>query len=192
MLGGFVLSIREASSSNHALKSQKAKRERVFNSSKASIVAYPLYRASGSEERSLNENYRLGWYEKLPKDSGAGSQQHSKQSPTSNSGRSGTPAELGGWVGFQIGSTGQPLEERKNSRKVSSGTRIEFVTEGLLRNKLETQPDSTCYDCIIVDEAHERGNDTDLLMERLRKMLQKENCKLKVVVMSASIDEKQF
>ncbi|XP_063711662.1 ATP-dependent RNA helicase DHX29-like [Symsagittifera roscoffensis] len=173
-------------------KLEESQPERVFNSSKASIVAYPLYASSGSEERSLNENDRLGWYENLPKDSRAGSQKNIKQEPSLDSRHSGTPAEIGGWVGFQIGSTGKSFEERKNSKKISSGTRIEFVTEGLLLNKLKTQQDSTCYDCIIVDEAHERGKDTDFLMALLRKMLQKEDCKLKVVVMSASIDEEQF
>ena len=165
----------------------------LLKSKKAAVVAYPLYASSGSKKRALDVHDRLGWHEELPPE-------HSKaKSYGINSLHkklveelAGTPGEVGGWVGFQIGSRGQSFEERKDSKKISVGTRIEFVTEGLLLQKLKSQKDSIAYDCVIVDEAHERGKDTDFLMALLRKIVIDAKCNLKVVVMSASINKRQF
>ena len=186
----------EYSGSIDSVKMSKENQEEptpvVHSSDKAEIVAYPLYASSGSEKRALDENDRLGWYEQLPSNYSKIKTEPSKNSQTLAERLSGTPGEFGGWVGFQIGSRGQTAEQRMESKKITTGTRIEFVTEGLLLQKLKNQQELANYDCVIVDEAHERSKDTDLLMALLRKQLQKENCKVKVVVMSASINQQQF
>ncbi|XP_075254007.1 uncharacterized protein LOC142345675 [Convolutriloba macropyga] len=187
------VSLEYSGSIDSTKKTEDKSKPAVLNSNKAEVVAYPLYASSGSETRALDENDRLGWYKQLPSHLSK-HKTHSPKNPDENSMAQleGTLGEVGGWVGFQIGSRGQTLEQRKDSKKISSGTRIEFVTEGLLLQKLKNQQESTSYDCVIVDEAHERGKDTDFLMALLKKMLQNENCKLKVVVMSASINQQQF
>uniref|UniRef100_A0A7S4HZE7 RNA-directed RNA polymerase n=1 Tax=Odontella aurita TaxID=265563 RepID=A0A7S4HZE7_9STRA len=99
--------------------------------------------------------------------------------------------KIGGLVGFRVGVRGNNVEE---ARKVSAKTQIEFVTEGWLLYHLIKSPCSISnYDCIIVDEAHERNKETDLLLALLRRRLQEAGAPLlKVVVMSASIDPKKF
>ena len=61
---------------------------------------------------------------------------------------------LGDMVGFRVGKRGNIWD----SQKVGKNTRIEFVTEGLLLHQLTKSADKIKnYDCIIIDEAHERN-----------------------------------
>lgn len=100
-------------------------------------------------------------------------------------------SDIGDLVGFRVGRRNSSIEE---SQKVSINTRVEFVTEGWLLHSLMKSPKLLAnYDCIIVDEAHERNLETDLLLCLLKRFLiQNENKKVKVVVMSATIDPKLF
>jgi len=96
---------------------------------------------------------------------------------------------LGDMVGFRVGKRGNVCD----SQKVSKNTRIEFVTEGLLLHQLTKSAENIKnYDCIIIDEAHERNKETDLLLARLRRFLNESQYTMKVVVMSATIDPTQF
>ena len=100
--------------------------------------------------------------------------------------------DIGNMVGFRVGKRdGGTIQE---SQKVSKNTRIEFVTEGwLLYSLTRTQKLLRNYDCIVIDEAHERNLETDLLLCLLKRYLSEEKeHKLKVVVMSATIDPKIF
>ncbi|CAD7939848.1 unnamed protein product, partial [Amoebophrya sp. A120] len=100
--------------------------------------------------------------------------------------------EVGKLVGFRVGNRGS--EKTASSKQISRETVIEFATEGLLLHQLSRSPDSIAnYDCIIIDEAHERNKETDLLLTICRNHLRKSDRKpLKVVVMSASIDPSRF
>ena len=100
-------------------------------------------------------------------------------------------SDIGDLVGYRVGRRGSSTEE---SQKVSRNTRIEFVTEGwLIYSLMKSQNLLQNYDCIIVDEAHERNLETDLLLCLLKRYsIQNENKKIKVVVMSATIDPKLF
>ena len=69
--------------------------------------------------------------------------------------------------------------------------RIIYCTTGILLRKLQADPQLKNYTYVILDEAHERDVDTDLLMALLMQSL-KLNPSLKLVVMSATIDVKQF
>ena len=155
------------------------------------LKAYQLYANSDSNYRALDQSDRVGWYETLTEDSNNPSKNPEFENVETGS-ILGAAGEVGGWVGFQIGCKGRDSDERKASKRVSAVTRIEFVTEGLLLQRMKSQRDSTSYDCVIIDEAHERNRETDMLMALLRKMLQNKRCNLKVVVMSASIDQQQF
>ena len=100
--------------------------------------------------------------------------------------------DLGALVGYRIGRKG--CNNSKEYIQISGETRIEFVTEGKLLMMLTKMPSLDDYDCIIIDEAHERGKDTDLLLSRLRSLVHETRRKnnLKVVVMSASINAEKF
>lgn len=75
--------------------------------------------------------------------------------------------------------------------KTSKKTVIKFVTDGVLLREMMTNPDMKGYSCIILDEAHERSLNTDILMG-LCKDLQLKNTHLKLVVMSATLQVELF
>ncbi|KAL4910312.1 hypothetical protein BDW74DRAFT_50725 [Aspergillus multicolor] len=76
---------------------------------------------------------------------------------------------------------------------VAPGTRIKFLTEGMLLQEMLHDPWLTKYSAIVVDEVHERGVNVDLVMGFLRNLVsgKKEGrggVPLKAVVMSATAD----
>lgn len=68
---------------------------------------------------------------------------------------------------------------------------ILFCTTGVLLKKL--QSNSSLYGCshVIIDEAHERSVDTDMLLVLLRRAMKK-NPQLKLIIMSATINADMF
>lgn len=86
--------------------------------------------------------------------------------------------EAGQTVGYQI----------RFEKKISSKTRIEVVTEGILTRRLAEDPTLEGVGCVIFDEFHERSLQSDLafcLTQETRSILRPE---LDIVVMSATID----
>lgn len=72
--------------------------------------------------------------------------------------------------------------------RVSSATRIEVVTEGILTRMLQHDPELSGYGCVIFDEFHERSLQADLglaLCLEVRAALRPD---LRLVVMSATLD----
>jgi pre-mRNA-splicing factor ATP-dependent RNA helicase DHX16 len=64
-------------------------------------------------------------------------------------------------------------------------TKIKFVTDGILFKELSENPSLSHYNCVIIDEFHERTIYTDLLLSILKTILdERENFRL--VIMSAS------
>ena len=74
---------------------------------------------------------------------------------------------------------------------VSQNTIIKYMTDGTLLRELLTDPKMEKYSCIMVDEAHERTVNTDLLCALLKRVL-KERTDLKVVISSATLDIDKF
>lgn len=68
---------------------------------------------------------------------------------------------------------------------------IKLMTDGVLLS--ETHHDSFLnqYDCIIVDEAHERSLNIDFLLGYLKRLMQKRR-DLKIIITSATIDPQRF
>lgn len=85
---------------------------------------------------------------------------------------------VGGLVGYSV----------RLERKVSARTRLEIVTEGLLTNRIMTDPELSDVGLIIFDEFHERSLQCDLafaLAVEVRRALRPD---LRILVMSATLD----
>lgn len=66
-----------------------------------------------------------------------------------------------------------------------------YVTEGVLVNELATDITASNYSVIIIDEAHERNLNTDVLLGCLKKAIA-ERPDLKVVISSATVEATKF
>lgn len=72
--------------------------------------------------------------------------------------------------------------------KVSTNTRVEVITEGILTRMLVSDPTLDGVDTVIFDEFHERSINTDLSLALCRYTQQLLRDDLRIVVMSATID----
>ncbi|KPI37754.1 putative helicase [Cyphellophora attinorum] len=75
--------------------------------------------------------------------------------------------------------------------KTSEATRLTFATTGVLLRMLETSPTLEQLDYLILDEVHERSMEMDLAFIALRQ-LQRLRPSLKIILMSATVNAKQF
>ncbi|GAW16848.1 hypothetical protein ANO14919_062910 [Xylariales sp. No.14919] len=89
--------------------------------------------------------------------------------------------DLGVEVGYSI-----RFEDR-----TSAGTKIKYMTDGMLQREILLDPDLTRYSVIMLDEAHERTIATDVLFALLKKTLKKRS-DLKVIITSATLDAEKF
>lgn len=103
--------------------------------------------------------------------------------------------ELGQEVGFQY--QGSKIEDKDENDEVitkqskSSKTKLLFSTDGSVVQQLKRDPYMKEYDVVIIDEAHERSMNIDLMILLLRETL-KLNPKLKLIVTSATLPEGKF
>lgn len=72
--------------------------------------------------------------------------------------------------------------------KVGPRTRIEVVTDGLFLRMLQDDPALEGVGCVIFDELHERGLETDLSFALVRESQQALREDLRVIAMSATLD----
>ena len=90
---------------------------------------------------------------------------------------------LGDEVGYVI----------RGVNKTSNKTRLTFMTTGILVRMLQGDLDMLNNTTIVIDEVHERSIETDLiiiLLKRVMKMMK--GSSLKIVLMSATVDEDQY
>jgi pre-mRNA-splicing factor ATP-dependent RNA helicase DHX15/PRP43 len=83
---------------------------------------------------------------------------------------------LGEEIGYSI-----RFEDKSNHK-----TKIKFVTDGVLLRECMSDSNLSRYDIVILDEAHERSLQTDILMGLLRQ-IQDKRPSLRLVVMSATL-----
>jgi ATP-dependent helicase HrpB len=72
--------------------------------------------------------------------------------------------------------------------KVGPRTRVEVVTDGLFLRMLQDDPSLENVGCVIFDELHERGLETDLAFALVRESQQALREDLRVIAMSATLD----
>jgi len=93
---------------------------------------------------------------------------------------------LGQEIGYQI----------RHESEASEETRATFMTEGILIEKFKHDPLIMDLDAVMIDEAHERGVNTDLLMalcKRAQKERADKNLKpLKLVIASATLEKEKI
>jgi ATP-dependent helicase HrpB len=88
---------------------------------------------------------------------------------------------LGTRVGFTV----------RGEHTAGADTVVEFVTPGILLRRLLADPDLENVDAVIIDEVHERGLETDLLLGMLREVHELRG-DLTLVAMSATLDAPRF
>lgn len=86
--------------------------------------------------------------------------------------------KVGERVGYQV----------RFDRQVSSKTRIEVVTEGILTRRLQDDPELASIGLIIFDEFHERSLQADLSLAFTLDVIQNLRDDLRLLVMSATLD----
>ncbi len=73
----------------------------------------------------------------------------------------------------------------------SEETLIKYMTDGVLLRESLREPDLDNYSAIIIDEAHERSLQTDVLLGLLRRIVSRRR-DLKLIVTSATMDAEKF
>lgn len=86
--------------------------------------------------------------------------------------------KVGNTIGYRI----------RGEACVSSNTRVEVVTEGILTRLLQSDPALTGIDLVIFDEFHERSLHADLGLALVRDAQSTLREDLKILVMSATLD----
>jgi len=90
-------------------------------------------------------------------------------------------SELGAIAGYKV---------RFNDR-LQPGASIKLMTDGILLAETQTDPLLRAYDTLIIDEAHERSLNIDVLLGYIKQLLPRRP-DLKVIVTSATIDAARF
>src|ERR1700716_3230686 len=93
---------------------------------------------------------------------------------------------MGATLGEQGGETGG--YRVRFDAKVGPRTRIEVVTDGLFLRMLQDDPSLDGIGCVIFDELHERGLETDLSFALVREAQTALRDDLRVIAMSATLD----
>jgi ATP-dependent RNA helicase DHX40 len=98
-----------------------------------------------------------------------------------------TESRLGSLVGYQV----------RFDDCTSRETKIKYLTDGCLLREFLDDPSLSKYSVVILDEAHERSLSTDILFGLIRRLhlAQKssnERRKIKIVIMSATLDSGKF
>lgn len=94
--------------------------------------------------------------------------------------------EVGCVIGDEVGYTIR-FEDLTDENR----TRIKYCTDGILFRECMRDPLLSRYSVIMVDEAHERGAYTDMLLGLLKKIL-KRRPELRIIISSATIDAELF
>ncbi|XP_058737040.1 probable pre-mRNA-splicing factor ATP-dependent RNA helicase DEAH4 [Vicia villosa] len=90
--------------------------------------------------------------------------------------------ELGVQLGEEVGYAIR-FEDR-----TSRNTRIKYLTDGVLLRESLADPELNDYSVIILDEAHERSLNTDILMGLMKRLVKLRSSNLKVLITSATLD----
>lgn len=88
---------------------------------------------------------------------------------------------LGGLVGYKV----------RFDERTSRETGITVMTDGMLLAEIAQDPDLSAYSTVILDEAHERSLNIDILLGYMKGLLQRRG-DLKLIITSATIEPGRF
>ena len=91
--------------------------------------------------------------------------------------------KLGDHVGYQFKGSDKKMR--------SSNNKLLYATDGTIVARLLNDPLLSDFDCVIIDEAHERKIQIDFLLYLLKETLNKRP-EFKVIIMSATVNSKIF
>ncbi|EYF00816.1 ATP-dependent RNA helicase HrpA [Chondromyces apiculatus] len=89
--------------------------------------------------------------------------------------------ELGQEVGYKI----------RFADRTSRSTYVKFMTDGILLAELQGDPLMRAYDTIVLDEAHERSLNIDLLLGMMKRLLPRRP-DLRVIISSATLETERY
>ena len=92
-----------------------------------------------------------------------------------------TGTRIGDLVGCQV----------RFDRRIAPRSRLKLMTDGILLAEVQARPDLAEYRAIIVDEAHERSLNIDVVLGHLQGLLRRRR-DLSLIVSSATIDTQRF
>ncbi len=127
------------------------------------------------EQRGLNDIWRIGMT--LP-----------KTTPTERAGAFGAETldvKLGEEVGYVYKGSDEKSFDRNRSRLV-------YMTDGYLLKSALSDTHFKKYTAVIIDEAHERSKNIDMLFYKLKRALEIRRGDFKVIIISATIDPRLF
>ena len=75
--------------------------------------------------------------------------------------------------------------------RVQSTTLIKLMTDGILLSEVQHSRELDAYDCLIIDEAHERSINIDLILAYVKRMLPRRP-EFRLIITSATIDAEKF
>ena len=88
---------------------------------------------------------------------------------------------LGGIVGYKM----------RFEDKTEPGTKIKIMTDGILLQEMKLDPWLSRYDCLIIDEAHERSLNIDFILGLIKRILE-DRTEFKLIISSATINASVF
>eukprot|EP01084_Bolivina_argentea_P046351 85356_1 len=137
---------------------------------------------TGSGKTTQIPQYLLGWHEITTKSKIVCTQPRTlaaQRVAKRVSKEQGVPKVGDGIVGYHI-----RLDRQINIDE----TKLEYMTEGVLLRKAMSNDNLSQYKIVIIDEAHERTVNADLLMGFLKQFVEERKNDLHVIIMSATLD----
>ena len=90
--------------------------------------------------------------------------------------------QLGDKVGYRV----------RFQEQLSQETRVKFLTDGMLLREAILDPKLSRYAVVVLDEAHERTVNSDVLLAIVKDIAKTVRKDLKIVIMSATLEIPKF